>query len=79
MFREFNGNSYSSLFSSMSPGGKESHGILKRISLGPEDEPRCAKLQSWQFIPRPLQMVLLEEKIMFTYNKSSKMHCLHVS
>jgi len=60
VFREFNGNSYSSLFSSMFPGGKESHDILKRISLGPEDEPRCAKLQSWQLTPCPLQMVLLE-------------------
>ena len=53
----------------MFPGGKESHDILKRISLGPEDEPRCAKLQSWQLTPCPLQMVLLEEKIMLTYNK----------
>lgn len=35
----------------MSPGGKESHDILKRISLGPEDEPRCVKLQRWQFTP----------------------------
>lgn len=41
-------------FSSMSPGGKESHDILKRISLGPEDEPRCVKLQALAVYPHVL-------------------------
>ena len=53
--------------------------IYSREYLWAEDEPRCAKLQSWQFTPCPLQMALLEEKIMLTYNKSSKMYCLYVS